>query len=478
MTHTKFYSSLTLLLVLNAIIKPIWIFGIDRQVQNITGVAEYGTYFSLLNLSIVFGFLLDWGLTNFINRELAARRADLSEQLSSFLLVKFLFAIIYAMVTVAVALMWGVRRWDILVGVIIVQFLTFLFVFFRGTVTANQWFATDAWLSVLDKTLMILICSFLILWPSSFGQMSIQKFLLAQIASTTVAVLIVTIILISRGIVFARPRLRFFSRTFLFSALPFAITVFLMSVHVRLDGFLLERIHHNGAHEAGIYAAAYRLLDVSNTVGYLIASFFMPFVARLWSEGKPLQGTVIQTRHLQVMFATTVVVITVMLAPWLQRILYHRDDLYGARVLRWCLPALVGYALVQVYGTVMTATGSIVAFCYLNVSAVVVNVILNVVLIPAYGAFGCCISALCSQLVLGFATMIFVHRKLNIDFEGRSLVLYLLNGLLLWGVIEILLKASLSPWALLVAGAVLTFVFMWLTKMISLNNRFNILKKQ
>jgi O-antigen/teichoic acid export membrane protein len=478
MTHTKFYSSLSLLLVLNAVIKPIWIFGIDRQVQNITGIAEYGTYFSLLNLSIVFGFLLDWGLTNFINRELAAKRADLSEQLSSFLLVKFLFAIVYAMITVAVAVLSGVRRWDILAAVIIVQFLTFLFVFFRGTVTANQWFTTDAWLSVLDKTLMIVMCSFIILWPSSFGHITIQKFLLAQIASTAVAVVTVIIILISRGIVFTRPRLKFFRRTVLFSALPFAITVFLMSVHVRLDGFLLERIHHNGAHEAGIYAAAYRLLDVSNTVGYLIASFFMPFVARLWSEGTPLQGTIIQTRHLQIMFALTVVVIAVLLAPWLQRILYHRDDLYGARILRWCLPSLIGYALVQVYGTVMTATGSIVAFCYLNVSAVAMNVVINLALIPGYGAFGCCISALCSQLLLGFGTMIFVHRKLKVAIDVKSLLLYLLNGLLLWAVIEALLKASINPWSVPAAGALITLVFMWFTKMIPVNNRFNILKKQ
>src|ERR1051325_9325696 len=86
MSHSKFYSSLLLLIILNAIIKPFWIFGIDRQVQNITGVAEYGSYFALLNLSIVFGFLLDWGLTNFINRELAARKMELQQQLGGFLL--------------------------------------------------------------------------------------------------------------------------------------------------------------------------------------------------------------------------------------------------------------------------------------------------------------------------------------------------------------------------------------------------------
>src|SRR5215212_3178131 len=110
MSHSRFYSSLILLILLNTIVKPLWIFGIDRQVQNITGVAEYGTYFSLLNLSIVFNFLLDWGLANFINRELAAKKTDVQRQLGSFLLIKILFAVFYAMVVVAIAFVSGVKR--------------------------------------------------------------------------------------------------------------------------------------------------------------------------------------------------------------------------------------------------------------------------------------------------------------------------------------------------------------------------------
>lgn len=476
--HSKFYSSLSLLLLLNAIIKPVWVFGIDRQVQNISGVAEYGTYFSLLNLSIVFGFLLDWGLTNFMNRELAAKRSEFQHQLGSFLLLKLLFAIIYALVTVSVAILSGVKRWEILAGVIIIQFLTFLFVFLRSVVTANQWFGVDSWLSVLDKTLMIIVCGLIILWPAFLGLMTIRKFLLAQIVSTTIAVLVAVIILVTRGIAFKQPRLRFFHRGILISALPFAITVFLMSVHVRLDGFLLERIHRDGAHEAGIYAAAYRLLDVSNMIGYLISSFFMPFIARLWSENKPLQEPILQARHLQLMFAIAIAAITLALAPWLQKILYHRDDPYGAQILRWCLPALTGYALVQVYGTVMTATGGIVAFCYLNVSAVAVNVIMNLLLIPRYGALGCCISALSSQVLLGISTMIFVHRKIKIEIDARSLLVCLSNGLVLYAVIGLLLKWSVSPWVLLLTAFFITFLFMWTTKMISVNKWLNFLKKQ
>lgn len=478
MSHSKFYSSLLLLIILNAIVKPFWIFGIDRQVQNITGVAEYGTYFSLLSISIVFGFLLDWGLNSFVNRELAAKKIALQQQLGGFLLLKLLFFLFYAIVVLAVAKLSGVRRWDILTGVIIIQFLTFLFLFLRNVITANQWFNIDAWLSVLDKTLMIFVCGAFIFLPAVFGLINIQKFIVAQIVCTITAVLILIIILLYKGIVFNRPSLKFINRNVVISVFPFAIVIFLMSVHIRLDAFLLERLHHDGAHQAGIYAAAYRLLDASNTIGYLIASFFMPFVARLWSEEKPLQETILQTRHVQIMFAVAIAAITIMLAPWLQNILYHRNDRYGIQILQWCLPALIGYGFTQVYGTVMTATGSIATFCYFNLFAVIINIMMNLFLIPRYGAFGCCVSALCSQYFLGISTMIFVHQKLKTSVGVASLFYYLLNGLIICGVLYFLIKTPVNTIWLIPLVALITFLVMWIGKMIPLNTWLNFLKKQ
>ena len=192
----------------------------------------------------------------------------------------------------------------------------------------------------------------------------------------------------------------------------------------------------------------------------------MPFIARLWSEGKPLQQPILQTRHLQVMFAMTIVAIVVTLAPWLQKVLYHREDVYGVKILTWCLPALLGYAFVQVYGTVMTATGNIVSFCYMNLLVVGINVIMNLFLIPRYGAFGCCISALCSQLILGLMTMIYVHRKFATPIGYRSLLIYLVTGLLVAVVLNVLFKLSVTTWILLPVAALITFLFMRLSKMI------------
>ena len=52
----RFYSSLGLLVLLNAIVKPFWIFAIDRQVQNVVGFEAYGVYFSLFNFQLFLVF--------------------------------------------------------------------------------------------------------------------------------------------------------------------------------------------------------------------------------------------------------------------------------------------------------------------------------------------------------------------------------------------------------------------------------------
>ena len=56
----QFFSNLILTLFLNLLIKPIAIFAIDATVQNRVGQEEYGLYFTLLNLTVIFNIFLDF----------------------------------------------------------------------------------------------------------------------------------------------------------------------------------------------------------------------------------------------------------------------------------------------------------------------------------------------------------------------------------------------------------------------------------
>lgn len=121
MKFSGFLKGLSWLVALNVIIKPVWIFGIDRQLQNTIGHETYGSYFSILNLSIVLSFIMDAGITNRLNRQLASgKTADIKKMLS----LKCLLSIVYLIIIYAVCLLSGIKKIDIVLLVCGIQILT------------------------------------------------------------------------------------------------------------------------------------------------------------------------------------------------------------------------------------------------------------------------------------------------------------------------------------------------------------------
>ncbi|HEX2847837.1 MAG TPA: polysaccharide biosynthesis C-terminal domain-containing protein [Chitinophagaceae bacterium] len=465
-SSTRFYAGLLLMIMLNVVIKPAWVFGIDRQVQNQVGPADYGTYFSLFNLSVVFIFLLDWGLTTFFNRQLAMANSSDTAQPRSFLQLKLLFSLLYAFVVCSAAWITGVHRWDIVVYVILIQVFYSLFMFFRATLTARQFFLTDAWLSIIDKSLMLLIGSVLLYYPAFHGFMTIERFAWLQAACLCVAMLVALICLWKKGLLHYLRFSGFPGKKIFKQALPFALIVLLMSVHARLDAFLLERMNTDGAYESGIYAAAYRLLDAANMVGTLTVSFLLPYIARRWSGNKDINEVVLTGRHFLLMLSIGISCVMVFMGDWVQQVLYHHNDAKAVSVLQWCLPALIGYSLTQIYGTVLTATGHIRSFCVIVGLAALINIVLNFLLIPSLGAKGCCIAALFSQLGAGIAVMLYASQKIGLYLHPRSLLVYIFTAALL----SVFLYAGnnwpISKELLLAMAAILTLLVMLLTGML------------
>lgn len=462
---SRFYSSLGLLILLNAVVKPLWIFGIDRQVQNEVGLTDYGTYFSILNLSIVLSFLLDFGLTYYYNRQLAANDKKFINNAGNFIFLKLLFAVVYAVVIATIAIVAGIRRWDIVLSVVLIQVLTSMFVFFRAIITSQQWFKVDAWLSVLDKLLMIFLCGIFLYVPSLLGYMSIDRFLLLQIGCTALAVMTAIIILLRRSFHFSFKKL-WPQRNVFKASLPYAVIILLMAFHARIDGFLIERI--SGPEEAGKYAAAYRLLDAANMVGYLFASFLLPYIARNWSEKKSIENVVLNVRHFLLVFSITVSCLVFFLAPWVQQVLYHHSGTDSIQILQWCLPALIGYSLVQVYGTVMTATGHIVAFSYITFTSIVINVVVNIVFIPSWGAKGSCLAALISQTFSGVATMWYVKQKLKINIDLRSILIYIFIAAIVCGLLFVTGDWLVGKWLVLTVTGAIVLLMLRITKLFDL----------
>ena len=91
----KFLTNLLLLLLLNFLIKPLWIFGIDLRVQNVVGAQDYGFYFAILNASFLFNILLDFGITKFNNKNIAQNTQLLNKHFSGIVILKLMLAVVH-----------------------------------------------------------------------------------------------------------------------------------------------------------------------------------------------------------------------------------------------------------------------------------------------------------------------------------------------------------------------------------------------
>lgn len=451
MKKRQFFGGLSWLLLLNLLIKPVWIFFIDRQVQNTVGHEAYGTYFALFNLSYVLLFIADAGLNTMMVQQLAHKKATGTAQL---LQIKLGLLVLYAAVCCTAGWVSAISEWNILIYLIFLQASGSLLLFFRSLLVGNQLFKTDSFFSVADKSLVILLCSvFIYGW---LQPVTLRIFLQLQLLATLLVCTILFLFILQQRLLQYKNREKL--RTILSRILPFATIILLMGMHYRLDGFLLERWWPGGALQAGIYATAYRLLDAANMIGYLTASFLLPFITRNKEDRPLIQNVVSLSQHALLSIAIAISCFVFVFAPWIQEVLYHTNSPYNNRVIQLCMAALPAYYLTHIYGSVLTATSRFRTFIFILLAAVLLNVVLNFFLIPNYGAAGSSVAALVSQYTCAFGCYYSVSRMASFSFRYKPWAIYGAGAMLFILVLSVMKTMIHSVWIILAAIAMLVFI--------------------
>jgi peptidoglycan biosynthesis protein MviN/MurJ (putative lipid II flippase) len=122
-----------------------------------------------------------------------------------------------------------------------------------------------------------------------------------------------------------------------------------------------------------------------------------------------------------------------------------------------CLASLPAYYLVHVYGSALTATANFRLLIRVTLFSVLVNVALNLWLIPQYGALGCCIVALITQYGGGILLWLLASRRLAVSPSAGTALLYPASALLLGFLFYFGQKLTGNVWVILssIAGMML-----------------------
>lgn len=424
-----FNRSLFYLVVFNALIKPIWILGIDRWVQNEVGPSAYGNYFSVWGLTLTLGFLLDLGLSTRIQRE-AAEATDTSYQLSGTFRAKLVLLSVYFICIALVGWLDASVPTGLLWGVAVIQALQSFYVYLRAWVTAAQRFAADVWFSVLDKMLLIPICLIWLLRIWEPLPITVSVFIGLQLLTLSLSIAIVLVFCSGTGIKIldrAAFTLSDWKRSW-----PYMGIVLLMSALTRLDGYWLLQWHPNGDLEAGRYATGYRLLDAANMFGYLVASFLLPYLSRQAADKSLIHQAIRNARLGLMAFSVVAISIVAFFPTTLLSLLYPREAADVSVIWLFLFGSLPGYSLVHVYGTVLTARGELRLFQWVIGGALCVHLLLSFCFIPSMGALGSAMAAWISQVLAGGGLMFLAHRRMGGPQPYASYLVVIFTSCAIW----------------------------------------------
>ncbi|HET8574536.1 MAG TPA: oligosaccharide flippase family protein [Edaphocola sp.] len=439
-----FVGNIVFLLLVNLVVKPVWIFGIDRNVQNFVGHAAYGQYQAILSFCIIFQIFLDFGLQNFNNRTVAQSPEVIQTLFPNILWAKVFLSLGYYALLFLLGFLIGFRGHALWLLLLLgfVQILSSLVLYLRSNVSALHRFKMDSLLSVSDKLIMIIICGVLLYLPPWSRHFRIEWFVYAQIVSYFLTALIafVTCIKLSR-----LKWHRFHPQkawAICKQSLPYAILIFSMSVYLRADSVILERLLPDGKEQAGIFAASFRLLDAANNfTGVLFAGILLPMFGRLLAKKEAVQPLVRQSVNLLLPVAFTTVAIAIFWGNDIMQVLYRDMTGYDAKIFAVIMCAYPGFCIGYVYATLLTANGNLRPLIYVALIAVTINLGLNFILIPRTGALGAAYSCAITQVFLSIVNIWLAGRYIRLK-KDFGWVLQYLAFIVLMVIVGILLDKS------------------------------------
>lgn len=435
----KFITNLALLLLLNFLIKPFWVLGIDRTVQNVVGAENYGFYFSLFSFSLLLNMLLDVGIANFNSRNIARNHHLISSSLSNIVSFKFLLAIIYFAVSMVIALIIG-YNWDqmkLLLVLVFNQFIASFILYFRSNLSGLHLFKTDSILSVMDRFLMILICSLLLWGNVTEKPFKIEWFVFAQTAAYLFTALVSFIIVLTKADFF-KLNFNFNSFTSVFKqSFPFALLSLLMVFYYRVDSVMLERLLPDGKLQVGMYAQGYRLLDAVAMIGFLFGGLLLPIFSRMIKKKENIESLTQISFLLLIVPAAIITICCIFYRSEIMDLLYRSHIQTSADILAVLMIGYLGISTSYIFGTLLTANNNLKELNLMAAAGVVINIVLNLILIPKYMALGSAIASMVTQFLTAIAQVILVYRKFNFTTNVSLIIrlfifftLLILSGLL------------------------------------------------
>jgi O-antigen/teichoic acid export membrane protein len=426
----RFFGNISFVVLLNLLVKPGWVL-VEGLVQNQLGHATFGLIGALSALTLVVAALSDLGLTPYAVQRVAAEPSFMAETFPTLLPLRgaLNFVALAAMLVVGWVLGYRGAELVLLAAVGAALLLAQYGQFLRGTLQAHQKFNTDAVLSVVEK--FLLLGAVLLLIP--FG-LTMPRYVGARLGAAAFTTVLLYGLMTR---FFGRVRYRWqgpVARNALRASLPFALMTLLYGMNERIDMVMLERLA--SPTEAGYYAGAYRWVDAVMMYAWTVLPLFFAKFASVPRDAAAQRQLLMfgqRVLTLPLLFVVAFVLFRGEVMFW------QLSDSSPAEVARmaWCLKILFVNVLVHaffaIYSTLLTSTTHERAVSWLVALSITLNIGLNLVFLPRYGAVAAAVDTLVCAVAVSVGYLVLVTRRTEVGVPFRLLARLLLAFGLLCG---------------------------------------------
>ena len=474
----KFITNLLFLLVLNFLIKPFYILGIDAEIINRVGAETYGLYFSLFNFSFLFNIFLDFGINNFNTKNIAQNEHLLSKYFSKIFSLKLLLVVGYVLLILCAGFLWGYSEYDL--GLLFIlalnQGLVAIILYLRSNLGGSQMFFKDSIISVLDRFLMIVICSILLWGNITNKPFEIEWFVYAQTISYGITLLMALFWVWKKSTYVKIKFNQLFSMAIIRQSMPYALLILLMTFYYRSDSVMLEKMLDDGRVQAGYYAQAYRFFEAGNMVAYLFSVLLLPIFSKMIKARESIVDLVDISFKIMFSGALILSVLCFQFGDEIMSWRYHDISSQSSALFSVLMFCFVCISSTYIFGTLLTANGDLKLLNVLAGVAVMVNIGLNLILIPKWQALGSAVASLITQIIVSI-TQIMVSKKrfdLRITFQWVIQFMVFTLGVFL---IAYFSHLHISNWVIAVlVFAVMSSTLALITRMIPMRRMIQVIK--
>ncbi|MCS6862057.1 MAG: oligosaccharide flippase family protein, partial [Abditibacteriales bacterium] len=458
----KFFAGVSIIGALNVVLQLSGILTLPI-VTRLLGAERYGTFTQTVAVVGLLSPLVTLGLPTAVTRFLAGKGDARAKREEFFSVLAFIGAVGCAWALTVMTWAEGIAQ---VAGCATDEAVRVLRIVAITLPVSGAMSACAEYLRASERTLRY---SVMVLLQRSLELLALlvagwQRWDLLQLTRAVVAAQVLTLLMnvsvIGRDLGFALPRFRQM-RTYLRFGLPLVPTSFFFWVIHFSDRLLIGRFLGSAA--VGVYAAAYNLATAVQKISAPIYFMLLPVASRLWDKGekRACEGHFTYAVKFFLLLAIPATLGLTVLSGALLRTLTTEEFVAGSAI----VPLVAaGYVLLQSLGVgeyaLMLAQRTRTILLLLIPSAVL-NVLLNLALLPSFGLVGSAVATLLTYAA--FSASLYVtgsrHLKVSVNFVFvlRSLVA---SAVMAWAIAHMRPHGGWSLLATIGSGAMIYGVAM------------------